>query len=199
MLFDEEKWFTLNAGSFATDSILLIIQSKTMNPNLKNTPLKSVVEQVTNNTTSWIGHDKLDNKDIISGQTFTSPSEMDLEAIEVFTNVVMTPGNVVLTLHPFDNQLKTWGPVIGLASNELDPTDSGKWKSFTFPGLHLNKGKTYGFRLESPDSFIGMGEAAVCYHTTPLNYGQEWRFTNSDKAGHSFSYFSLAFKVDIRA
>jgi hypothetical protein len=71
-----------------------------MNPNLKNAPLKSVVEQVTNNTTSWIGHDKLDNKDIISGQTFTSPSEMDLEAIEVFTNVVTTPGNVVLILHP---------------------------------------------------------------------------------------------------
>ncbi|MEJ7587546.1 MAG: hypothetical protein WKI04_08290 [Ferruginibacter sp.] len=168
-----------------------------MNIESKNTPLKAVVEQVTNNTTSWIGHHSFTNKNIVGGQTFIAPSEGQLEAIKVFTSIVTSPGNVLMTLHTFDPQLKSWGPVLGSASIECTRNDTGKWKSFNIPGLHLNKGKAYGFRLESSDSYIGMGEAAS--QTPPLINGQEWKFVNKDPQGQSFSYFSLAFKVELRA
>ncbi len=170
-----------------------------MKLSTNNPSIKAVVEQVTNNTTSWIGHQKFDDKDIIGGQTFTSPSEIDIEAIEVLTSIVTEPGKVLMTIHPFDAQTKTWGPALQSASLDLDKNDNGKWKSFTIFGLHLNKGKTYGFQLKSPNSYIGMGEAAGCYQSPPLPSGQEWQFTNKDKKGHSFSYFSLAFKVEARA
>lgn len=170
-----------------------------MTTNIKNPSIKAVVEQLTNNTTSWIGHNKVDNKDIIGGQTFIAPSEVDLEAIEVLTSIVTSPGKVLMTLHTFDPQLKSWGPVLGSASVEFNGTDNGKWKSFNISGLHLNKGKAYGFRLESSNSYIGMGEAAGSHQTPPLINGQEWKFTNNDQKGHSFSYFSLAFKVAVRA
>ncbi len=170
-----------------------------MNTNTKNTLRKAVVEQITNNTTSWIGHHTVDNNNIIGGQTFIAPSEVDLEAIEVLTSIVTTPGKVLMTIHTFDPQLKSWGPVLGSTSVEFNGTDNGKWKSFNISGLHLNKGKAYGFRLECPNSFIGVGEAAGCYQTPPLFNGQEWQFTNNDQKGHSFSYFSLAYKVEVRA
>ncbi len=169
--------------------------------NTKSLITKSVVEQTANNTTSWIGHQINNDKDIISGQTFTSPSEVDLEAIEVLTSVVAQPGNVLMTLHSFDAQLESWGPILGSASVDFNQTDNGKWKSFNIAGLHLNKGKSYGFRLESLDSgaYIGVAEAVGCSQSPLSNTGQEWQFTNNDSKGHSFSYFSLAFKVDAKA
>ena len=162
---------------------------------------KAVLQQTTNNTTSWIGHQSSDNKDIIGGQTFTSPSEVDLEAIEVLTSVVAMPGHVLMTLHSFDSQQESWGPVLGSASVDFNRNDNGKWKSFNISGLHLAKGKSYGFRLQSLDSetYIGVAEAARCSQTPLSNTGQEWQFTNTDAKGHSFSYFSLAFKIEARA
>ncbi|MEO7766683.1 MAG: hypothetical protein ABIS01_04625 [Ferruginibacter sp.] len=169
-----------------------------MSPHIKN-PLRAIVEQVTNNTISWIGHQKNDNNNIIKGQTFISPAESVLEAIEVFTSIVTIPGKVSLTLHTFDPQLKSWGPVLGTASVDFNSSDNGKWKSFNIPGLHLNKGKTYGFRLESTHGCFGAGETVGSYQTPLLINGQEWKFTSNDQKGHSFSYFSLAFKVEVRA
>ena len=169
-----------------------------MDTNIK-TPTKAIVEQITSNTTSWIGHSKGDNKNIIGGQTFIAPSDVDLEAIEVFTSMVSTPGDVLMTVHSFDSQLKSWGPVLGSAKVDFNKTDTGKWKTFSMHGLHLNKGRAYGFRLESPHSFIGMGEAAGSHQKPPFINGQEWKFTTQDQKGHSYSYFSLAFKIEARA
>jgi hypothetical protein len=176
-----------------------IIHLKYPQMNTKTPSTKSVLEQTTNNTTSWIGHQKIDNKDIIGGQTFISPSEADLDSIEVLANMVSIPGKVVMTIHNFDTHLKSWGPALGSASVDFNGTDCGKWKSFNISGLHLHKGSSYGFRLESPHSYIGMAEAASSYQTPILNTGQEWQFSNKDQKGHSFSYFSLAFKVAVRA
>jgi len=169
--------------------------------NTKFPITKSVVEQTASNTTSWIGHQTNNNEDIIGGQTFTSPSEVDLEAIEVLTSIVAHPGNVLMTLHSFDVQLEIWGPILGSASVNFNQTDNGKWKSFNIAGLHLNKGKSYGFRLESLDSgaYIGVAEAAGSSQTPLSNSGQKWQFINNDIKGHSFSYFSLAFKIDAKA
>ena len=159
---------------------------------------KAIVEQVTNNTISWIGHRNSDNKDIIGGQTFIAPAESDLEAIEVLTSMVTTPGKVVMTLHNFDTNLKSWGPVLGTASVELNNADTGKWKAFNIAGLHLNKGKAYGFRLESQNTYIGVGETVGSYETPLSLTGQEWKFAKNEQQGQAFSYFSLAFKVAVR-
>lgn len=163
------------------------------------THMKAVVEQITNNATSWIGHHSNDNNNIIGGQTFISPSEVDLECIEVLTSVVATPGKVLMTLHDFDTQLDSWGPILGSASVDLTRTDNGKWKSFNISGLHLSKGKAYGFRLECPNTYIGVGEAARSSENPPLFKGREWKFTNNGQTGRSFTYFSLAFKIDAKA
>lgn len=169
-----------------------------MNTQTKNSSLHSSVEQVTNNTTSWIGHRRGDNKDVVGGQTFIATAEGDLEAIEVFSSVVTDPGKVVMTIHKFNPEQKSWGPALGSSSVDFNKADTGKWIAFNMPGLHLNKGEAYGFKLESAETFIGVGEAAGSHQQPPFTNGQEWRFTNNNKAD-SFSYFSLAFKVDLKA
>lgn len=164
-----------------------------------NVPLRSVSEQITNNTTSWVGHAKGHPDDIIKGQTFISSTEGDLEAIEVFSNIVTDPGKVIMTVYKYDPQQKQWGSALGTSSIQFNKTDTDKWMSFPIAGLHLDKGQSYGFRLESHDSLIGVGEAAGSSNNPVFGSGQEWRFTSNNSKGDSFSYLTLAFKVEIRA
>ena len=167
-----------------------------------STPNKSnslpVAVQTTNNTTSWIGHRSIDNKNVVGGQTFLASSEGDLESIEVFSSMVTNAGNVKMTLHSFDTQQNKWGPQMGSVSVQINQADSGKWMSFNIPGMHLDQGKAYGFKLESPDAFIGVGEAVGSSEKRPFNEGQEWKFTNNNQQGDAYSYFSLAFKVGVK-
>jgi len=167
-----------------------------MKAEIKNPTTHAVVEQVTNNTTSWVGHRTRDNEDLASGQTFIATSEGDLETIAIFSSIVTKPGKMIMTLHNFDSQQKSWGPVLGSASIDVNNSENGKWLAFKIPGMHLNKGKAYGFRLESPDTYVGVGEAAGSSQKPPFSSGQEWQFTKNQKTVRSFSYFSLAFKVD---
>jgi len=169
-----------------------------MSTNQKNSSLQTGLEQTVNNTTSWIGHANGDSKEIVKGQTFVSSSEGDLVSVEIFSNMVTRPGNVIMTVHSFDPQKKAWSNPLGTTTVAFNNDSTGKWVPFPISGLRLAKGQSYGFRLVSPDSLIGVGEAAGSFKNPPLNAGQEWRFTNND-AGDSFSYFSLAFKVGIRA
>ncbi|MCP9751385.1 hypothetical protein [Ferruginibacter sp. HRS2-29] len=162
-----------------------------------NTPVHSASEQTTNNSTSWVGHAKGDPADVIKGQTFMPSNEGDLQAIEVFSNIVTAPGKVIMTVYKLDEQ-KEWGNPLGMASLQFNQSDSGKWISFPIKGLHLDKGQSYGFRLESHDSLIGVGEGAGSASAPLFGNGQEWRFVNNDKNGDSFSYLSLAFKVAIK-
>jgi hypothetical protein len=168
--------------------------TKNINPSVRPT-----IEQTNHNATIWIGHSAIDNKETLCGQTFVASTGGDLESIEVFSSMVTNPGNVVLTLHNFDPQQRTWGPVIGSANVEVNNTTFEKWVRFNIPGLHLEKGKTYGFRLACSNSFMGVGEAAGSHAQPPFANGEEWQFTPADQKGNSFSYFSLAFKVGLRA
>ena len=101
----------------------------------------------------------------------------------------------MMTIHSFDPQKNSWGPSLGSANVDCKPSDSGKWIAFNIPSVHLDKGKSYGFRLESHDCYMGVGEAAGSANKPPLNSGQEWQFNNNDQKGNAYSYFSLAFKV----
>ena len=170
-----------------------------MKAEIKTLPTHAVLEQVTNNTTSWVGHRTMDNEDLASGQTFIATSEGDLETIAIFSSIVTKPGKMIMTLHNFDSLQKSWGPALGTASIDVNSNATGKWIAFKILGMHLNKGQAYGFRLESPDSYVGVGEAAGSHQKPPFSSGQEWQFAKNQKSANSFSYFSLAFKVDTRA
>ncbi|MEP6713316.1 MAG: hypothetical protein ABJA37_12900 [Ferruginibacter sp.] len=168
-----------------------------MNTNLNNSPLKLVTQQTTNNTTSWVGHNK--DRDISKGQTFIATNDGELQTIEVFSNIVFHPGKVTITVYNFDPQQKKWGTSLGCANVDFKKTDIGKWIAFNIPSLHLDKGKFYGFILESHECYMGVGEAAGSFKNPPFTEGQEWHFTNNNDKGDSFSYFSLAFKIGLTA
>lgn len=159
----------------------------------------AAVEQVTNNTTNWIGHRTSNDKGRITGQTFISPGDGDLQAIEIFPAAVTRPGKIIMTLHHFDLHQKSWGPALGSSTIDINTKEAGKWLAFDMKGMHLDKGKAYGFRLQSPDTYIGVGEAAGSHQKPPFGEGKEWQFTEGKAEGRAFSYFSLAFKVDMRA
>ena len=161
--------------------------------------LQPVVQQVTNNTTSWIGHRHGETKSRFGGQTFTCPSEGKLDAIEVVLTHVTNNGPVDLTIHSFDVENKTWGTELGTSTVEFTRADTGKWVSFPLDGIKLEKGKNYGFRLKCEAGLIGIGEAAGSNEHLPFTGGQEWHATSDNKLGNFFTYLSLAFKVALRA
>jgi hypothetical protein len=166
----------------------------------KNTHTKNVsLEQVTTNCTRWIGHRKMDNQDVISGQTFEANAEGDLEKIEVFSSLVTQPGEVTMTMHTYDPENKTWGPALDSCKVDFNNSTSEKWVPFDMHGIHLQKGLSYGFKIESHKAYIGVGEAAGSHHTPPFKQGQEWEFTENNQQGRCYTYFSLAFKVGLRA
>ncbi|MBS1509498.1 MAG: hypothetical protein JST86_01560 [Bacteroidetes bacterium] len=169
-----------------------------MKTDSKNPHLKVVVEQVANNTTAWMGHRK-DNEDILAGQTFVCPAEGDLGAIEIFSSLVIKPGHAKMTVHPFDPSTKKWGPALLHSSVNIEKTDSDKWISFPQNGLHMQKGSSYGFRLQSDDMYIGIGEAASSHQQPLFTGGQEWIGAAADQPGKYFNYLTLAFKVEVRA
>lgn len=170
-----------------------------MNSHSQTSSSNAVVEQLTNNTTTWLGHRKGDHKEIVTGQTFIAPTEGDLDSIEVFSSIVANPGDVVMTLHLFDTLQQSWGPSLGSAHVAFNRTLNNKWVAFNIPGMHLTKGKSYGFRLESHDSYVGVGEAAGSASQPPFTSGKEWKFTANSNIVDAFSYFSLAFRVGLKA
>jgi hypothetical protein len=159
---------------------------------------RPVITQVQNNTTLWIGHLQNDPTDHFAGQTFICPSEGLLDNIQVFSSAVYNPGEMSLTLHEFDANAKSWGPAIGSSTLAVEKSNDSKWIRFELQPVSLRKNVTYGFRLQSNDAFVAIGEAATGTQQ-PFTFGHEWNADSTDQKGHYFSYFSLAFKVELCA
>lgn len=159
---------------------------------------RPVLTQAENNTTLWIGHLQNDPTDHFGGQTFTCPAEGQLDNIQLYASSVHYPGQMRLSLHEFNSELKTWGPAIGESALNLQKTDDQKWIRFSLPPVLLRKGTTYGFRVYTSNAMIGLGEAA-CDNRHPFTFGHEWNGDSLNQQGHFYSYFSLAFKVEMRA
>lgn len=159
---------------------------------------RPVLTQDKNNTTLWIGHLHSDPTDHFAGQTFRCPSEGILDNIQVYSAAVHLPGEMSLTLHEFDNAEKTWGPSIGSSTLELGRGDNAKWIRFTLNPVNLKKNVTYGFRLHAHNALVAIGEAASGTKH-PFTFGHEWNADSTDREGHFYTYFSLAFKVELRA
>ncbi|MBK5272087.1 MAG: hypothetical protein JJE22_13850, partial [Bacteroidia bacterium] len=149
-------------------------------------------------TTLWIGHLHTDPTDHLGGQTFKCPSEGMLDNIQLYSLAVQSPGEMKLTFHEFDTNTKSWGPAIANSNLLLQRGDDAKWITFELQPVPLLKDVTYGFRLETSNALIGIGEAATgTLH--PFTFGQAWSGDSKDVKGHYYSYFSLAFKVALRA
>jgi hypothetical protein len=156
-----------------------------------------VITQVENNTTIWVGHLQTDPTDHFAGQIFTCPCSGDLNNIQVYSAMVQHPGEVMLSLHAFDQENKTWGPVLASAMTEVEINDADRWLRFDLPPMPLHKNETYGFRLYANNAMIAIGEAAIAGQT-PFK-GQEWHADSKNNHGHYYNYFSLAFKVEMCA
>jgi len=154
-----------------------------------------VITQVENNTTIWVGHLQTDPTDHFAGQTFTCPCSGDLNNIQVYSAAVQSPGEIMLSLHAFDEEKKSWGPVLASATREIEKNDEEKWIRFELPPMPLHKNDNYGFRLYANNAMVAIGEAAA---QSPFK-GKEWHANSNDQYGHYFNYFSLAFKVEMCA
>jgi hypothetical protein len=160
--------------------------------------LHPALEQLHRNTCLWIGHMNPGSAEHLAGQTFQCPEDGSLKKIQVYSIAVSHPGKLILTLHEFDKQGKKWGQVLSSAEIEVDENDGENWMQFPLQSVQLHKEKTYGFRLKSPDTLVAIGEAAWS-STAPFVYGEEWNANNIENKDHYFRYFSLAFKVELRA
>jgi hypothetical protein len=183
----------------AYNNILTRFKNNQMETNQTKSHLKNVVQQVTHNAISWIGHGRGQTKNHISGQTFTCPITGKLDCIQIFSDFVANNGAVDLTMHAFNAEARNWGPALGTSSVEFNKSDAGKWISFSLNGLNLTGGKVYGFKITSDDGLIGVGEAAGSVNQIPCAGGQEWVADSDDQSGSYYTYFSLAFKVALRA
>ncbi len=158
----------------------------------------SVLTQTDNNTTLWIGHFGNDPTDHFGGQTFTCPAAGTLDNIQVLTTAVQCPGELRLSLHEFDGDSLQWGHAIAESTIHVESTDLGKWIRFPLPSVYLKNNTGYGFRLQSGNAMIGLGEAASD-NQHPFTFGREWHADSDNRQGHFYNYFSLAFKVEMRA
>lgn len=160
--------------------------------------IRSILSQTRNNTTAWIGHFLYEPLDHFSGQTFTCPDDGILDNIQVYASLIQRPGEVQLTLYEFDNHSKNWNHPITACNAFVSTKDESKWIIFLLPHVLLSKGKTYGFRLQSHNAMLGIGEWARGKHE-PCSFGLEWNADSNNSEGVFFSWFSLAFKVEMVA
>jgi hypothetical protein len=156
------------------------------------------LQQLHKNACSWVGHWGAGAVDFLAGQTFQCPENGELESIDVFVADVPLPGKLVLTLHQFNNENKTWGPVISTSEIDVESKNREHWMQFSLQPVQVQKNITYGFRLNSPDGLVAVGEA-VWTHKNAFAYGVEWKKKNTDQRDFFFCYFSLAFKAALRA
>ncbi len=164
----------------------------------ENNAVRSLLSQTQNNTTLWIGHLQTDPNDHIGGQTFICPSEGLLNNIQVYSSAVPHPGELTLSLHEFDRQSKTWGPAIAHSSKVLHQKDVACWIRFDLEAVSLKRETCYGFRLQSANALVGLGEA-VSHAKKPFPFGLSWNADTRNTKGRYFNYFSLAFKVELCA
>ena len=169
-----------------------------MEPMKHSSHPRPVLTQTENNTTLWIGHLQSDPTDHFAGQTFKCPAEGLLNNIQVYSSAVQNPGELLMTLHEFDSTTKTWGPAIADSTLTLHKGDDARWVRFELQPVPLRKDITYGFRLQTKNAMIAIGEAASGTKR-PFTFGHEWNGDSENLIGHFFTYFSLAFKVELCA
>lgn len=167
-----------------------------MNAQQQGSHPQPLLSQAENNTTLWIGHLHNDATDHFGGQTFTSPEAGPLNNIQLYAASVQHPGEMQMSFHEFDDAKKSWGPSLAECAVHVTGDDQHNWVRFDLPGVFLQQDTTYGFRVHTSNAMIGLGES-VCDSQHPFRFGQEWSADSNDQQGQYYSYFSLAFKVEM--
>lgn len=160
------------------------------------TPLAGF-QQVVNNSTGWVGHLAGQKVDSCIGQTFIAPLDGHLQSIEIMPNAVAHSGHVKITVHQFDSIAEQWGTAIDSADVEINSNSEGHWVKIPLHKVPLAPGKTYGFKLASDDTLIGVAEAA----SSSINHfhnGGEWIF-KTNAPTKTYAYYSLAYKLKMGA
>ena len=160
---------------------------------------RPLISQAEKNTTLWIGHLQTDPTDHFGGQTFTCPSDGILDNVQLYASAVQQAGDMLLTLHEFDETRKIWGAPLGESCVSVEKKDHDHWLHFHLPNfIPLKKDGVYGFRVKTRNAMIGLGEA-VSDNNHPFTFGREWNGDSQNERGFYYSYFSLAFKIELRA
>jgi hypothetical protein len=131
-----------------------------------------------------------------SCQTLLCPPKDELDNIQLYSTAVQHAGEIVMTLHEFDPRTKNWGPSIGSSALQVLKGDTPHWMRFDLPPVYLRKDVTYGFRVQASNAMVALGEAATGTQQ-PFTFGHEWSGDSKNQRGHYYSYFSLAFKVEM--
>jgi hypothetical protein len=165
--------------------------------SMKTPGARPAITQTRNNTSFWIGHLQTDPTEHFAGQTFHCPTDGQVDNIQIYSATVQQPGEIVLSLHSFDEENQNWGPSIGSSVVEVKKHDEEKWIRFELPPVSLQRNQVYGFRVHTKNGMVAIGEAAAGV-ADPFN-GIEWNGDSNNRDGNYYRYFNLAFKVELCA
>lgn len=179
--------------------ILITFKHSLMKTSHSKDHLEIIRQQVTDENISWIGHLPGEIASRNNGQTFLCPTAGDLDAIEIYSAVVCDKASIDLTVHRFNAPNHTWGPALATSKVEIEKQDAGHWISFPINDVSMERGLTYGFRLSSSNTLVGIGGTIGSLACMPVAGGQEWDASSDNQNGKYYSYFSLAFAIELRA
>lgn len=158
----------------------------------------TLISQLEKNSTQWLGSLPISNQSYKVGQTFVTPASVNVDTIHISAETIQSNGQVALSFHEFDEKTHVWGAELGKATIPVSRKSSDTWLRFDLGTIRLEKNKTYGFMLTSNDALIAISEVAWG-HQDEKPSGEEWSLRSNEGEEHFFNYFSLVYRVGLRA
>lgn len=158
----------------------------------------TVISQLEKNSSQWLGSLPITNQSFKVGQTFVTPANTTVDVIQVSAETIQCNGHVELIFHEFDEKSHTWGAELGKAKITVSRKSADSWLKFELGTIRLEKNKTYGFILTSNDALVAISEVAWGQQDLKPS-GEEWSFGSKEGKEHFFNYFSLVYRVGLRA
>lgn len=154
------------------------------------------IDQLQVNGCRWLGDFHNNPSEYIAGQTFQIAQSGKLDTISIYCEMVHREGLVKMSFHQFDEKTRQWGPALVSSELELKKLKDPAWVQFKLGDLPLDSNHRYGFRLQTQDALVALGEAVWGNDKTDL-HGEEWISRGNDRDGHYFRYFSLVYSVGL--
>jgi hypothetical protein len=159
---------------------------------------KTLVSQLENNSSQWLGSLPLSQISFKVGQTFVTPASAMVDSVQICADAIQSNGVVELSFHEFNESAHSWGAELGKSSLQVARKAGDSWLKFDLGNIRLEKNKTYGFILTSNDALIAISEVAWG-HKDSKPIGEEWSIRSNEKEEHFFNYFSLVYRIGICA
>ncbi len=159
---------------------------------------KTLVSQLENNSSQWLGSLPLSQISFKVGQTFVTPASAMVDSVQICADAIQSNGVVELSFHEFNESAHSWGAELGKSSLQVARKAGDSWLKFDLGNISLEKHKTYGFILTSNDALIAISEVAWGQKDSKPT-GEEWSIRSNEKEEHFFNYFSLVYRIGICA